>query len=749
MFLDKYISKRDYDNFVKDGILSDGFSLEEHNSQVINKLYDEYLEYFKNMYQDIDSNIILDEEQIKAILCDEDYTFILAGAGTGKTTTMVSKVKYLVEKKHVDPKKILVMSFTKKATEELENRIVYDFKIPANVTTFHSLGLSYVRRIYSNRYCYVVDDAIKDEIFLNYFKERLFPYKEKLKEIIEIFSVNKYDSFLFGKFFRENYYKYEKFEDFFQEYKEFKLSQIPDLHEWITGKIDKMVNAVGPRTIKNELVKSKKEALIANFLFEHNVVYHYEKIYDELMDDRKTYKPDFTLDFYGDEVYLEYFGIQDTTSKIGFRYLQNKEQKEHYHKMRHTKHIFLEPMENDEIFLLELECQLKDMGFSLEKRSDLEIYHQLMDNNPVSQVFKFKNFLYTIIDKFKTVDKRNKYQEIVINYLDTLNGLEKEVCQKQFLYVHEFYSYYQESLFGSDKYGFDYADMIYYASLYMDRLSIGESEYDYLVVDEYQDISQNRYEFTKKIVDRNHAKIVAVGDDWQTIYSFAGSKIEYVYDFEKYYPGAKILRINRTYRNSQQLIECSGNFIMKNDNQLKKELVSEKKLEMPIKFIMYKEHGEYEALKKLILMIHEKNKEHNILILARTNKSIYKMYFDNELKDGLDTKVEFVGHDDLQIDGMTIHKSKGLTSDEVIVIGLDESFPSNKSDYWLISLFQNKTIDESIAFAEERRLFYVALTRTKNYVYLLVNENVNHRSEFVNEIYEISKKMDQDDVLCV
>ena len=125
------------------------------------------------------------------------------------------------------------------------------------------------------------------------------------------------------------------------------------------------------------------------------------------------------------------------------------------------------------------------------------------------------------------------------------------------------------------------------------------------------------------------------------------------------------------------------------------------------------------------------------------------MYFDNELKDGLDTKVEFVGHDDLQIDGMTIHKSKGLTSDEVIVIGLDESFPSNKSDYWLISLFQNKTIDESIAFAEERRLFYVALTRTKNYVYLLVNENVNHRSEFVNEIYEISKKMDQDDVVCV
>ena len=87
---------------------------------------------------------------------------------------------------------------------------------------------------------------------------------------------------------------------------------------------------------------------------------------------------------------------------------------------------------------------------------------------------------------------------------------------------------------------------------------------------------------------------------------------------------------------------------------------------------------------------------------------------------------------------MTIHKSKGLTSDEVIIIGLDNNFPkSNYGDFWLKEIFKNKWYQEKIAFAEERRLFYVALTRTKNNVYLLVNKNITKRSPFINEIYNI------------
>ena len=128
------------------------------------------------------------------------------------------------------------------------------------------------------------------------------------------------------------------------------------------------------------------------------------------------------------------------------------------------------------------------------------------------------------------------------------------------------------------------------------------------------------------------------------------------------------------------------------------------------------------------------------MILARTNKLIKRCYDDPELKDDVGTKIKYVGYEEIDIDGMTIHKSKGLTSDEVILIGLNQNFP--QADYelfWLESLFKAKPAQESIEFAEERRLFYVALTRTKNHVYLLVNKNPKQVSPFISEIYNIVK----------
>lgn len=139
----KYISNLLYINIKNNfpNIIPTNFDIDNYNNNVLQKEYIKYKDYFENMYKGIDDNICLDEEQIKAILADEDYSLIIAGAGTGKTTTMASKVKYLVDIKKVEPSKIAVMSFTKKATEELEQRIVGDFQIPVNVTTFHSLGM--------------------------------------------------------------------------------------------------------------------------------------------------------------------------------------------------------------------------------------------------------------------------------------------------------------------------------------------------------------------------------------------------------------------------------------------------------------------------------------------------------------------------------------------------------------------------------------------------------------------------------
>lgn len=126
------------------------------------------------MYKEINDSVKLDKEQIKAILADGKYSLIIARAGTGKTTTMASKVKYLVDIKKVDPSKILVMSYTKKATEELDSRINDDFNIPV-VTTFHNLAYTYIRKMFYDRKCYVVDNNLKNQIFLDHFKEKIFP----------------------------------------------------------------------------------------------------------------------------------------------------------------------------------------------------------------------------------------------------------------------------------------------------------------------------------------------------------------------------------------------------------------------------------------------------------------------------------------------------------------------------------------------------------------------------------------------
>ena len=118
----EYISTKLYKNIKLNTpeLIPSYFNIEDYNQTILSEQYHKYKKYFDEMYKDIDPNIHLDEEQIKAILTDEDYSLILAGAGTGKTTTMASKVKYLVEIKKVHPSKIVVMSYTKKATQELE-----------------------------------------------------------------------------------------------------------------------------------------------------------------------------------------------------------------------------------------------------------------------------------------------------------------------------------------------------------------------------------------------------------------------------------------------------------------------------------------------------------------------------------------------------------------------------------------------------------------------------------------------------
>ena len=247
----------------------------------------------------------------------------------------------------------------------------------------------------------------------------------------------------------------------------------------------------------------------------------------------------------------------------------------------------------------------------------------------------------------------------------------------------------------------------------------------YLIIDEYQDTSLVRFDFVRTILNKTKASLMVVGDDFQSIYRFTGCELGLFLNFEKYFRDAKIMKIENTYRNSQELINVAGNFVMKNPAQMQKTLKSHKSIKKPIEIIFYK--NEKTVLKQTILKI-TKETNHPIMILGRNNKDIEK-FIDYDFKLNKDKLI----FQNLDLTYLTVHRSKGLECEEVIVLNLSDNilgFPSKLADDKILRLVSlNKNI---FPYDEERRLFYVALTRTKNKVYLLVPKN--NSSLFIKEL---------------
>ena len=261
----------------------------------------------------------------------------------------------------------------------------------------------------------------------------------------------------------------------------------------------------------------------------------------------------------------------------------------------------------------------------------------------------------------------------------------------------------------------DFNDMIVLATKYVKENDI--KKYKYIIVDEYQDTSYIRYLLLKEIINKTGAKIICVGDDYQSIYRFNGCDLNMFLNFKKYFGYTKVLKINNTYRNSQELINVAGSFIMKNKRQLYKKLKSSKTIKRPIK-IMYGKN-----LQKLLDIVIKKYQK--VLILGRNNFDIEK-YFK------LDSEGYFI-YRGVRIRYLTMHASKGLEEECVIIINLIDDvlgMPNKIKDDKILK-YVNKNYDK-YPYEEERRLFYVALTRTKNEVFLLTEKD--KKSIFVKEL---------------
>ena len=261
--------------------------------------------------------------------------------------------------------------------------------------------------------------------------------------------------------------------------------------------------------------------------------------------------------------------------------------------------------------------------------------------------------------------------------------------------------------------------------------------YQYIIVDEYQDISFSRFNLIKEIRDLSGARLVCVGDDWQSIYRFAGSDISLFSNFDKYVGKYEQLLIDQTYRNSQSLIDITSKYIQKNPKQISKIPKSKKEpLADPVKFVHYKQEEIENTFINEIQNLVNKYGNKSILVLGRHSfdiNELIKLTPNSRIKYIERTgKLEINGFEDIDIKYLTVHKSKGTEADNVIILNLKNhllGFPNKMTDDPVLSLLLND--DEEFRFAEERRLFYVALTRTKNEVILLIPSDI---SLFVEEL---------------
>lgn len=717
--------------------------IDSQNEQYIKTQMVEQKEYLDSILKDCDPKIHLDEDQRKVVLTDEDYCLVVAGAGAGKTTTVAAKVKYLVEKQKIDPKQVLVISFTNKAVNELKQRIIGDLHIECPIATFHSTGNAVLHKnnpdklniVDSNKLYFVVQDYFRDTVLRN----------ESAVNNLILFFASYFDAPYEGKDLNAFFNNIAKsnFTSMRSELDDFK-------QQVIDARSKKTV------TIQSEIMRSNQEVEIANFLYLNGIDYEYEPLYQyDILFSRKPYTPDFKISQGNMLAYIEHFGITEDGRNDRYSpdelaaYKKAVNDKVKLHRQHGTKLIYTFSSYKDRRPLIDhLREQLEQAGFELCPRSNKEVMEKLV----TSEENRYIRKLVTLICRFITNFKTNGYTADEFNrmYHSTQNvrtRLFLNICNDCFLEYERFLKENQ---------AVDFQDMINESARILREVKEMKQklQFRYIIVDEYQDISRQRFDLVSALHEVTDAKIIAVGDDWQSIYAFSGSDITLFTKFAEKMGYAKLLKIVRTYRNSQEVIDIAGNFIQKNKTQIEKDLISPKHIEDPVIIYTYDStrkdrdgdnrsgvtyataHAVEVALEQIIQYNKEEGKpdDSTILLLGRFG-------FDGDRleKSGLfeyitrGNKIRSVKYPKLDITFMTAHSSKGLGYDNVIVVnGRNETygFPSKIENDPVLSFVVKE--DLSIEYAEERRLFYVAMTRTKNRVFFIAPKQ--NPSEFLIEI---------------
>ena len=664
----------------------------------------------------------LNDKQREAVISENKRLLVLAGAGSGKTKTLLQKLIYLIEEKGVSPSKILAITFTKNATNEMLDRLI----ISADSTG------EYEKQLFDKRRTKIEKD-----------KERFL--QQKKHKWIDGLTVKTFHSFCYGVLRNDGVNEFDNkfriigdekkdeedelskhvapetvFEVFHKiliencENTEYLLKLKRYILDYIVDKIhlkkddNNFFSKDGKHftTLDGTKVRSKSEQFIADWFYRHSIKYEYEP---ELNVKDFSFHPDFFIP--EANLYLEHISDLSYPTKA-------KEEQFQKGKLLLVK-TFDSMTKDSALFNHTLDKVIKNrLPSDYQKTTFLNYIEEF--NHYHSDV---KDFIQQVI----RVTDMIKVENISIDTV--LQNARKDQHER----IRNFYELAIPIVKGfidycTNKSYLDFNDLISKStSLFLhhdDVIQKYRNKFEYILVDEFQDVNNLQVGLIKLLLT-NKTQLFCVGDDWQSIYGFRGSNVNYIVEFEKHFDNAEIIKLNLNYRSTQNIVGASNEVIKHNKFKVDKDVQASKMSEH--KIVVFSGNNLEENIQFCSEKVNELLKDginnDEILFLYRRNK-MFSPYFN------------FFKGEGTRVQGKTIHASKGLEAKVVFIIGLTEGnggFP----DIWLEDrIFQIiKKANHDILMEEERRLFYVAITRAKDKLFLITEKG--NESSFLKEIPDV------------
>ncbi|MDO9074108.1 MAG: UvrD-helicase domain-containing protein [Rubrivivax sp.] len=638
----------------------------------------------------------LTKEQSQAVINFDSRVLLVASAGSGKTSTMVAKAAYALKKGYFPPDRMLLLAFNNDAAAELRERIKARLSVlglsadQVVAKTFHAFGLDVIGKATGKR------PSLAPWVETGRDQEALLAMVDELKSSDAVFRAQ-WD--MFRLVFGQDLPKFGR--------------EAANPEAW-----DKEGGRDGFWTLNNEVVRSRGELVIANWLFYNGVQYVYEGPYEVDTADslHRQYRPDFYLP--DADAYLEHWALDANGAPPaefeGYREGMAWKKRVHAENGTRLLETTMADLWSGRAFGY-LERELTKLGIELDPNPDREVRGRQPIESPR---------LARTMRSFLTHAKSNR-----LTIGDLRRRLEEGVAG-QFRHRHEMFLGLFEKLWTlweqrlrAEKV-IDFEDMLNTAAECLERGS-WESPYELVMVDEFQDASQARARIVSALVSKPGRHLFAVGDDWQSINRFAGADLGVMTDFERRFGKATILKLETTFRCPQSLCDISSTFVQKNPNQLRKAVRSPKtNVSNPVRIVSVLDEGEtrsaVEATVGKIAGEEGGRGKVSVYLLGRyrRDEGYLPRNYDKSRVD-----VQFI----------TVHSSKGLEADHVIVPRVTSEtlgFPSRVEDDAVLLLAMPG--GDSYEYAEERRLFYVAMTRARRTVTLVTV--ARKESAFISEL---------------